>query len=243
MAVTAADVQRVLRKYVLDAKQVTIEYAQDDDSEGEGQVDDGAWRVRRSARRPRARSRSRSTRRRRRGPPRPARHCRAGRRDARQRPARRGRAAARAAARHRRSSSFARASETDPARARGACRHHRDAPHQGHREAHRAADRGSRRSARRHARQRRGLVSLERGDDGDAAATSPQRSRSSPKSRARRALRRPSSSARAGWRVDGLSVALRDPGTLARHGGGPRGVRRRARSAIPRTARRRRSRA
>jgi zinc protease len=30
MAVTAADVQRVLRKYVLDAKQVTIEYVQDD---------------------------------------------------------------------------------------------------------------------------------------------------------------------------------------------------------------------
>jgi len=29
MAVTPADVQRVLRKYVLDAKQVTIEYAQD----------------------------------------------------------------------------------------------------------------------------------------------------------------------------------------------------------------------
>jgi len=29
MAVTAADVQRVLRKYLIDARQVSIEYAQD----------------------------------------------------------------------------------------------------------------------------------------------------------------------------------------------------------------------
>ena len=36
MAVTPADVQRVLRKYVLDAKQVTIEYAQDDDAKAKG---------------------------------------------------------------------------------------------------------------------------------------------------------------------------------------------------------------
>ena len=34
-AVTAADVQRVLRKYVLDAKQVTIEYVQDPKSRGQ----------------------------------------------------------------------------------------------------------------------------------------------------------------------------------------------------------------
>lgn len=36
MAVTAADVQRVLRKYVLDAKQVTIEYAQEDGAKAKG---------------------------------------------------------------------------------------------------------------------------------------------------------------------------------------------------------------
>ena len=36
MAVTSADVQRVLRKYVLDAKQVTIEYAQDDEAKPKG---------------------------------------------------------------------------------------------------------------------------------------------------------------------------------------------------------------
>src|SRR4030095_10343774 len=36
MAVTSADVQRVLRKYVLDAKQATIEYAQDDQAQGKG---------------------------------------------------------------------------------------------------------------------------------------------------------------------------------------------------------------
>jgi zinc protease len=35
-AVTAADVQRVLRKYVLDAKQVTIEYVQDDGAKAKG---------------------------------------------------------------------------------------------------------------------------------------------------------------------------------------------------------------
>ena len=34
MAVTAADVQRVLRKYVLDGKQVTIEYGQDASAKG-----------------------------------------------------------------------------------------------------------------------------------------------------------------------------------------------------------------
>jgi zinc protease len=36
MAVTAADVQRVLLKYVLDAKQVTIEYAQDESAQPKG---------------------------------------------------------------------------------------------------------------------------------------------------------------------------------------------------------------
>ncbi len=36
MAVTAADVQRVLRKYLIDAKQVTIEYAQDTTAKGPG---------------------------------------------------------------------------------------------------------------------------------------------------------------------------------------------------------------
>ena len=36
MAVTAADVQRVLRKYVLDAKQVTIEYAQEEGAKAKG---------------------------------------------------------------------------------------------------------------------------------------------------------------------------------------------------------------
>ena len=35
MAVNAADVQRVLRKYVLDAKSVTIEYAQDAETKAE----------------------------------------------------------------------------------------------------------------------------------------------------------------------------------------------------------------
>ena len=36
MAVTAADVQRALRKYVLDAKQVTIEYVQADGEKAKG---------------------------------------------------------------------------------------------------------------------------------------------------------------------------------------------------------------
>jgi hypothetical protein len=36
MAVTAADVQRALRKFVLDAKQVTIEYVQADDEKAKG---------------------------------------------------------------------------------------------------------------------------------------------------------------------------------------------------------------
>ena len=217
-AVTAADVQRVLRKYVLDAQAGDDRVRAGRRPRKEArQMNDSLRRSRWSPRSPRACVAAQPydtpppA-----GAPRPRGHCRAGRADARQRPARRRRAAARPAARHR--------GARDPlgrrSRSRGACR---DSPTSRRRSSPRAPRKRTAPQIAEAAEALGGQLDSGAGWYRSFVAmtvTRPQLAAALDADRRSRAARRasppPSSSARAGWRIDGLSVALRDPGTLAR---------------------------